>query len=95
MTTTKDAWTPRLDPARLYEGDNGHVFCGAPRCAGMSAAYTGRTIAGQTVRALTLEIVRDFAREVGRPPRCEGCGRVAVTVLDASGRVTTREGGAR
>lgn len=84
----------RLDPEALYEGDNGRVTCGAPRCAGTSAAYTGATIAGQPVRALGMADVREWVGALGRPPCCEGCGRVALALLDASGRVATT-GGAR
>lgn len=85
----------RLDPEVLYVGDNGRVTCGAPGCAGASAAYTGVTIAGQRVRALTHDDVRGWVAEVGRAPRCEGCGREALALLDARGRVATRDGGAR
>lgn len=83
-----------LDPERLYEGDNGRVTCGALGCAGTSAAYTGRTLAGHPVRALGTADVREWVGALGRPPCCEGCGRVALAVLDASGRVATT-GGAR
>lgn len=59
----------KLDPAKLYLGDNGRVFCGALRCAGASAYFSGRDLSGQAVQALTPEAVRahGFA--------CEGCGR--------------------
>jgi hypothetical protein len=92
---TKTTMGAVLDPARLYYGDAGRLFCGAPRCAGASAAYSGRTIAGQRVHEIGQDDLAEWLREMGRPPRCEGCGREAVTVLDASGRVTTREGRAR
>lgn len=92
MTTTTAL---ALDPERLYEGDNGRVTCGGIGCAGASAACTGRTIAGQPVRALGMADVREWAAALGRAPRCEGCGREAMAVLDARGRVSTRAGGAR
>lgn len=84
-----------LDPERLYEGDNGRITCGAPRCAGTSAACTGRTIAGQRVRALTPADVREWLEALQRGPRCEGCGRESLLVLGAAGGVATRPGGVR
>lgn len=64
-----------LDPAALYEGDNGRITCGALRCAGSSAHFTGRTIAGQRVRRLDAAQARAFRAELGVLPRCESCGR--------------------
>lgn len=52
----------------LYLGDNGRAFCGKPRCAGMTASYTGRDLSGQKVEAIT-------AREaIDHGIKCEGCG---------------------
>lgn len=68
-----------LDPATLYEGDNGRVTCGALRCAGSSAHFTGRTIAGQRVRCVSLETAYAFRAELGYSPRCESCGREFTT----------------
>lgn len=84
----------RLDPEALYEGDNGRVTCGAPRCAGTSASYARLTIAGQPVRALGLADVREWSVALGRAPRCEGCGREALALLDGQGRLATRARGA-
>lgn len=64
-----------LDPATLYEGDNGRITCGALRCAGSSAHFTGRTIAGQRVRCVGVATARAFRAELGGLPRCENCGR--------------------
>ena len=43
-----------LDPDAIYLGDNGRAFCGAPRCAGMTAQATGRDLSGQRVHRLTI-----------------------------------------
>jgi hypothetical protein len=64
-----------LEPTRLYAGDNGRIFCGALRCAGMAAHFTGRTIAGQPVRPLTEHDQLVWRRDIGRAPTCEGCGQ--------------------
>lgn len=66
---------PKLDVARLYIGDNGRIFCGALRCAGMSAHFTGRTIAGQRVRRITDAYARAWPTQELGPVRCESCGR--------------------
>lgn len=60
---------PALAPGRLYLGDNGRCFCGALRCAGSSAHFTGRDISGQRVEAIP-------AQELAAHPtlKCEGCG---------------------
>lgn len=65
---------PVLDPHVLYIGDNGRIFCGAPTCAGSSAAYSGHTISGHAVEVLPAAEVASFLRLVGRLPTCEGCG---------------------
>ena len=36
---------PKLDPHALYEGDNGRITCGKLPCSGMTAHFSGRTIA--------------------------------------------------
>lgn len=64
-----------LDPATLYEGDNGRITCGALRCAGASAHFTGRTIAGQRVRRIDAAQARAFHAAIGHAPRCESCRR--------------------
>jgi hypothetical protein len=75
MRTTTTGPNPALEPTRLYMGDGGRVFCGALRCAGMAAHFTGRTIAGQRVRLLTGHDRVVWLREIGRAPTCEGCGQ--------------------
>lgn len=70
-----------LDPAALYEGDNGRITCGALRCAGSSAHFTGLTIAGKRVRRIDTEQARAFHAAIGHAPRCESCGRT----IDATG----------
>jgi hypothetical protein len=60
---------PKLDAAKVYLGDNGRAFCGALRCAGSSAHFTGRTIAGQRVM-----LIRKQDVEGGEDICCEGCG---------------------
>lgn len=92
--TTKTPGTT-LVPTTLYEGDNGRIHCGEVRCAGANAAYTGRTIAGQPVRALTIDDVREWVRVLKTHPCCEGCGRSASPLLDARGQIATRAGGQR
>jgi hypothetical protein len=64
-----------LDPAALYEGDGGRITCGALRCAGQSAHFTGRTTAGQRVLRIGARYAAEFRAEIGRDPRCEDCGR--------------------
>ena len=64
-----------LDPAGLYEGDNGRIFCSDPACAGASAAFTGWTISGLKVRRLGAADRQEWMNVMGRLPRCEGCGR--------------------
>ena len=66
---------PKLDPARLYIGDNGRIFCGALQCAGMSAHFTGRTIAGQRVRPITDAYAVSWPTAELGPVKCESCGR--------------------
>ena len=57
-----------LNATTLYLGDNGRAFCGALRCAGMTAHYSGRDLSGQPVAPLT-------AREaIDHGITCEGCG---------------------
>jgi hypothetical protein len=72
MTTT--ATRPVLDPAALYMGDNGRLFCGAVRCAGASAAFTGRCLSGQPAHIMTAQDVTHLAEDLGAPVRCEMCG---------------------
>lgn len=57
-----------LRACRLYLGDNGRAFCGAPRCAGVTASITGRDLSGQRVA----EVSEKDARRYGL--RCETCG---------------------
>lgn len=57
----------------LYITDNGRILCGA-HC-GMSAAYTGRDISGQPIRAVFDDAADDWIAEVGEPIQCEQCGK--------------------
>ena len=59
----------------LHFGDGGRVFCGRLACAGSAAHATGTTIAGQAVVRMSVADARAWHRELGRWPRCEGCGR--------------------
>lgn len=69
-----------LDPEVLYSGDNGRIFCGALRCAGQSAHFTGFTISGMEVQRVTEGDVREWLSfDLGRP-KCENCGREHVDV---------------
>jgi hypothetical protein len=43
--------TPVLREDRLYITED-RLVCGRPRCAGMTALYTGRTIGGYLIRPL-------------------------------------------
>ncbi len=64
---------PALNPDRLYLGDNGRCFCGALKCAGMTAHFTGRDLSGQGV----LELRREEVEAAGLALvtfHCEGCG---------------------
>lgn len=59
---------------RLYELDNGRIACGRVECAGMSAAYTGITRAGQRARPCDAQDRRDF-RAYRLILRCVNCGQ--------------------
>lgn len=74
MPTT--ATRPALNADTLYLGDNGRMFCGELRCAGSSAHFAGRTIAGQDVLPIGADEVAEL-RSVGCEPRCEACGKTA------------------
>jgi hypothetical protein len=67
----------KIDPSRLYLGDNGRCFCGTERCAGMTPFYTGRDLSGQRLYRLTpeddVESRRMSAEFQGF--KCEGCGK--------------------
>lgn len=75
----------KLNPDRLYLGDNGRAFCGALVCAGASSYYTGRDLSGQVVYMMTPEDVQAFARETGKVPRCEGCGKHGTRIAGVDG----------
>lgn len=64
-----------LDPDTLYWGDNGRVTCGALRCAGSTAHATGHDLSGQRMEKVKQGEVVDWVRALGRPPRCETCGK--------------------
>jgi hypothetical protein len=66
----------KLDPKRLYFGDNGRLFCGSLRCAGMTATMTGRDLSGQKVEPVSPEDVSYFD-SMNLTAKCEGCGREA------------------
>jgi len=63
----------RLNPDRLYIGDNGRVFCGLVAHAGMTAAYSGRDLSGQRVHRMTVTETGEWMAVTGRRPQCEGC----------------------
>jgi hypothetical protein len=65
---------PLLRADCLYQLDNGRIACGRPTCAGMSACYTGFTIAGQRALEVDAEIRRNF-RMYRLVLKCEGCGQ--------------------
>ena len=64
---------PKLKADALYLGDNGRVFCGALRCAGMTAHFTGHDLSGHRVSRITARITRAWLAEIGHAPECEGC----------------------
>jgi len=68
MTTTK------LDPDILYTVDNGRITCGRLACAGMTACYSGKTLAGGKVKPVSARLEAEF-KAARLPLRCEGCGR--------------------
>ena len=67
---------PKLNESTLYLGDNGRCFCGALRCAGMTARFTGRDLSGQRVLPLVGKTL-DAARAEGLDPKSEMCGKTA------------------
>lgn len=66
----------KLDDTKLYETHNGRITCGSVKCAGMTAAYTGKTTEGVTLREVTLADNYRFLYELGEPCRCTSCGRL-------------------
>ena len=74
---------PALRVDRLYLGDNGRIFCGELRCAGMSSHYTRHDISGQEVLMVTPDILGSFENVGARIPTCEGCGKEASRIWTA------------
>lgn len=77
----------KLNPNRIYLGDNGRCFCGAERCAGMTASATGRDLSGQPVYMLKPEDVAEHERA-----SVEMCGRVVALACESCGNRATRIG---
>lgn len=82
IKTTKTSGARRMKdvksvllPRALYYSDNGRIHCGQLKCAGMTAFYNGRTIAGHKVERITKAYVENFVQGLGYAPKCEGCGR--------------------
>lgn len=65
----------KLNPTKLYFGDNGRITCGSMQCAGVSAFYSGRTISGQRVDVVTDADNSMLVAELGEPACCEVCKR--------------------
>jgi hypothetical protein len=74
---------PVLNPHHLYLGDNGRCFCGALRCAGMTAHFTGRDLSGHPVYRITEKMIA--AEPDAALLRCEGCDMSPA--IDAAFRV--------
>lgn len=72
-----------LNPNNLYIGDNGRIFCGAMRCSGSSAHYTGRDLSGAKVERLSVAAVKELRGLIQREPSCESCGKQASLVVVA------------
>jgi len=66
-----------LNPEHLYFGDNGRVFCGALRCAGATAFYSGRDLSGQKALDVCAPRRLAFLGDRAKSLRCEGCGKGA------------------
>jgi hypothetical protein len=66
--------SPVLQPASLYIGDNGRLFCGKAPCAGMSALYTARDISGQAVERITRKMILESGYDVDSFA-CESCAK--------------------
>lgn len=65
-----------LAPDQIYLGDNGRAFCGALRCAGSTAYYTGRDLSGERVHGIEPEDADYMLNVLKSPiPACETCGR--------------------
>jgi hypothetical protein len=77
----------------LYGTPDGRVFCGALRCSGATAHFSGHGLHGEAISAVDVIEVRGWIDDVGHEPRCEGCGLEATVVLDASGRAVVKGGG--
>ena len=69
--------SPTLRSDRLYLGDNGRVLCGALRCAGATAHFSGRDLSGQRVVPVTATQATQHGLQ------CEGCGMVPKMVVIA------------
>jgi len=63
----------KLNPDRLYIGDNGRLFCGTLAHAGMTPFFSGRDLSGQRVHALRASEIGEIMAVIGRRPPCEGC----------------------
>ena len=74
-TTNAGSLRSALDEDEFYVGDNGRIFCGRLRCAGMTAHATGRDLSGQRVERLSDGDIRAWIAATGKAPECEGCGR--------------------
>ena len=65
--------TNRLNPDRLYLGDNGRLFCGTLAHAGMTAFFSGRDVSGQRVHAVPVSGIGEHMAVTWRRLQCEGC----------------------
>lgn len=70
-SNTVEPGKPALDEKKLYLGDNGRCFCGALRCAGTTAYYTGKDLSGEPV----VRVRRFDVAEFGVAWKCESCGK--------------------
>lgn len=68
-----------LNDRVIYLGDNGRSFCGALRCAGASAYYSGNDLSGQpAVPIIEPAAVREA---LAAGIACEGCGKAPALVV--------------
>lgn len=74
-----------LNEQYLYIGDNGRVFCGALRCAGQSAHFSGHCISGQRAQRVTAADTKEWIALMGSAPKCESCGKEQGLVVLSAG----------
>ena len=75
--------TKALADAAVYFGDNGRAMCSEIRCAGVTAATSGRDLSGQRVVRATTDDVTEWGTYDLGALSCE-CGAVTLSPVAGS-----------